>query len=164
MQSTPQHVLTATTTTTLLALSGCLAGCDRLPLASSALSQPVPASLQLSIAEDAKRDAAHRKHAVQALLTNLLDDAELPAFSVVDPALVCGEDSTVHVDGRPVESFVRAPLSSFTLDWQLAGMCPLGPDGPRLWGALRMIVVRDDDEGIVPVVYGAALPPARAFN
>ena len=101
MQSTLQHVLTATTTTTLLALSGCLAGCDRLPLASSALSQPVPASLQLSIAEDAKRDTAHRKHAVQALLTNLLDDAELPAFPVVDPALVCGEDSTVRVDGRP---------------------------------------------------------------
>jgi hypothetical protein len=92
---------------------------------------------------------------MMALLNNLLDDGDPPRF--VDPRspTVCGEQTSVLLRGAPVRAGDEVPAGAFELDWTLQGACPLGPDGPRLHGRLRMLVVRDDDNGLAPVVVDA---------
>lgn len=90
--------------------------------------------------------------AVRALLLNLVDDAEPPRFADPQWSVVCGERSRVWLGTREVLEGEPVPAGSFVLDWALDGACPLGPDGPLLDGALRMLVVREDERGFVPVV------------
>ena len=96
-----------------------------------------------------------QRASMMALLNNLLDDGDPPRF--VDPRspTVCGEQTSVLLRGAPVRAGDEVPAGSFELDWTLQGACPLGPDGPRLHGRLRMLVVRDDDNGLAPVVVDA---------
>ena len=129
--------------TAVLAVSGC----DR-SIATSAAHTAASASLLI----DDARAVARRELAVQALLTNLIDDADPPRFTDVAQPLVCGDGSTVHVNGKPLESGAVIPAASFTLHFELAGACPLGVAGPRLSGPGAMLVVRDDEQGLVPVV------------
>ena len=65
---------------------------------------------------------------------------------------VCGEGSEVRVDGAPLRRGASLPAASFTLDLVLDGACPLGADRPRLTGTVRLLVVRDDEAGLVPIV------------
>ncbi len=110
------------------------------------------AAASASVLIDDARAVARRELAVQALLTNLIDDADPPRFADTDQPLVCGQGSTVHVNGAPLEPGAVIPAAGFTLDFQLAGACPLGIAGPRLSGPVHMVVVRDDEAGLVPVV------------
>ncbi|MDZ7653621.1 MAG: hypothetical protein U5L03_14255 [Burkholderiaceae bacterium] len=64
---------------------------------------------------------------------------------------MCAEATEVRLDGEPVEEGQRVPDGSFTLDWTLDGACPLGDGGPLLYGQVRMLVLRDDEQGLVPV-------------
>ena len=128
-----------------------ISGCDRA-IATSTTQSALHAAASASLLIDDARAVARRELAVQALLTNLLDDADPPRFADPDQPLVCGSGSTVHVDGAPLEPGAELPAASFTLELQLAGACPLGIAGPRLSGPMTMVVVRDDEAGLVPVV------------
>jgi hypothetical protein len=99
---------------------------------------------------DRVRDAA-----LNALLVNLLDDDDPPRFADPQWAAVCAQHASVLLDGIPVRAGEAVPARSFELDWTLHNACPLGPDGPRLFGRLRMLVVRDDVYGLVPLVIEA---------
>jgi len=138
------------------------AGCARDPIqpaAPAARAEPAPAAAPprtthpglLLVALDGA-DRALREKAVRALLTNLIDDGEPPRF--VDPhwPIVCAEATQVLVNGEPVEEGQRVPDGSFTLDWTLDGACPLGDGGPLLYGRARMLVLRDDEDGLVPLL------------
>lgn len=96
-----------------------------------------------------------RKAAVNALLVNLLDDGDPTKFADPHWAVVCAQQSSVQLGGVPLRMGDLVPAGSFELDWTLHDACPLGPDGPRLFGRLRMLVVRDDAHGLVPVVIEA---------
>lgn len=96
-----------------------------------------------------------RKAAVNALLVNLLDDGDPTRFADPQWSVVCAQQSSVQLGGMPVRAGEPVPAGSFELDWTLHDACPLGPDGPRLFGRLRMLVVRDDAHGLVPVVIEA---------
>jgi len=133
--------------TAVLAISGC----DRA-IATSTAQSALHAAASASLLIDDARAVARRELAVQALLTNLLDDADPPRFADPDQPLVCGSGSTVHVDGAPLVPGAVIPAAGFTLDFQLAAACPLGIAGPRLSGPVHMVVVRDDEAGLVPVV------------
>jgi hypothetical protein len=121
--------------------------------ATTRLNAGAAAQVSSRVAE-LQRASARRQMALDALLVNLLDDAEPPRFADVAQPLVCGDGSTVLVNGKPLEAGAELPVASFTLDFQLAGACPLGIAGPRLSGPVTMVVVRDDDAGLVPVVLG----------
>ena len=107
------------------------------PAAATARSQPLSAhaAASASVLIDDARAVARRELAVQALLTNLIDDADPPRFADTDQPLVCGQGSTVHVNGAPLEPGAVIPAASFTLDFQLAGACPsVSPGrGSRAW-------------------------------
>ena len=128
-----------------------LAGCD--PEVASTAAHYAASSTRFSVdASAAQRTLARQRMALDALLTNLLDDAEPPRFADISQPLVCGDGSTVLVNGKPLAVGADLPAASFTLDFQLSGACPLGIAGPRLSGPVQMVVVRDDDAGLVPVV------------
>jgi len=99
------------------------------------------------------RADALQQAATHALLTSLIDsEADEPRFADPQWPIVCAERTTVLLRGQPVREGERLPAASFVLDWSLDGACPLGPDGPLLFGPLQMLVLRDDAQGLVPLV------------
>lgn len=119
-----------------------LAACKLPPSDSTGATPPTVAAVPQDLQE----------HAVRALLINLLDDSDLPRWNNPVQPLLCGEESAVWVDGAPLVVGVEAPLASFVLEFQLDGACPLGPQGPQLWGRITLVVLRDDDAGWVPLL------------
>jgi hypothetical protein len=92
--------------------------------------------------------------AVRALLTNLIDDGDPPRFADPNWPIVCAEATQVLLDGEPVKEGQLVPDGSFILDWTLDGACPLGDGGPLLYGRARMLVLREDETGMVPLLLG----------
>jgi hypothetical protein len=146
----------------LLALALGLAGCEPEPMqraAPAARAQGAPAAAPtrpsdqglVLVTLDGADHGLHKK-AVRALLTNLIDDGDPPRFNDPHWPIVCAEATQVLVDGEPVEEGQRVPDGSFTLDWTLDGACPLGDGGPLLYGHARMLVLRDDEAGLVPLL------------
>lgn len=138
------------------ALALVLAGCEPEPPPRAAVPAParsarVPADALVAVAQEGA-DPRYRDRAVRALLINLIDDGDPPRFNDPQWPIVCGEGSTVTLDDRALEGGERVPDGSFTLEFALDGACPLGDGGPLLFGTLRMLVVRDDAQGLVPVV------------
>jgi hypothetical protein len=146
----------------LVALALGLAGCARDPMqpaAPAARAQAAPAAAPprpsdpglILVALDGADRGLHEK-AFRALLINLVDDGDPPRFADPNWPIVCAEATQVLVDGEPVEQGQRVPDGSFTLDWTLDGACPLGDGGPLLYGRARMLVLRDDEQGLVPLL------------
>jgi hypothetical protein len=146
----------------LLTLALALAGCQPAPLpgaAPAARTHPAPTAA-LSPARDHRlmlvaldgADRGLQDTAVSALLTNLIDDGDPPRFNDPHWPILCAEATEVMLDGRPVDEGQRVPDGSFMLDWQLDGACPLGDGGPLLYGRMRMLVLRDDERGLVPLL------------
>jgi hypothetical protein len=96
--------------------------------------------------------AALGRYAVNGLVLPLLDDAEPPRFTTVALPLMCAAEADVSVDGRPLTEGAEVPAGGFVVHWQLAGTCPFGIDGPRLDGAVDVLVLRDDAAGLQAVV------------
>jgi hypothetical protein len=144
----------------LLALA--LADCDPGPAQvgapgerASAVSTAPPARRAdrgLVLVAGNTADHGLMQQAVRALLTNLIDDGDPPRFNDPHWPVLCAEATQVLLDDGPVEEGRRVPDGSFTLDWTLDGACPLGSGGPLLYGRARMLVLRDDDEGLVPLL------------
>jgi len=112
---------------------------------------PAAQSTLVAVALDGA-DPRHTDHAVRALLTNLIDDGDPPRFNDPQWPIVCAENSSVSLDGQPLTAGERVPAGSFTLAFTLDGACPLGDGGPLLFGSVRLLVVRDDEQGLVPLV------------
>jgi hypothetical protein len=146
----------------LAALAVGLAGCEPDPpqraapaahaqtTRTIAPTRPVDQGLVLVALDGA--DRALHDRAVRALLTNLIDDGDPPRFNDPHWPIVCAEATQVLLDGAPVAEGQRVPEGSFTLDWTLDGACPLGDGGPLLYGHARMLVLRDDESGLVPLL------------
>jgi hypothetical protein len=139
-----------------------LAGCEHEPTyratpAARAQAPPAAAPARptdqglVLVALDGADRRLHDK-AVRALLTNLIDDGDPPRFYDPHWPILCAETTQVLLDGAPVEEGQRMPEGSFTLDWTLDGACPLGDGGPLLYGRARMLVLRDDEAGLVPLL------------
>jgi hypothetical protein len=146
----------------LVALALSLAGCARDPIqpgAPTARAQAAPAAAPTQpthpglvlVALDGADRRLHEK-AFQALLTNLIDDGDPPRFNDPHWPILCAEATQVLLDGAPVEEGQRVPDGSFMLDWTLDGACPLGDGGPLLYGRARMLVLHDDEDGLVPLL------------
>jgi hypothetical protein len=146
----------------LLALALLTAGCEPDPMpraAPAARAQASPAAaparptdhgLVVVALDGADRDL-HDK-AFHALLTNLIDDGDPPRFNDPHWPILCAEATQVLLDSEPVQEGQRLPDGSFMLDWTLDGACPLGDGGPLLYGRVRMLVLRDDEQGLVPLL------------
>lgn len=124
------------------------------PRRASAEATNAPRPIDHGLTLVALDDAGPRLQQVslRALLYNLIDDGDPPRFNDPQWPVVCGEQSSVRLDGRALEGGERVPDHDFTLDFRLDGACPLGEGGPLLFGRLHMLVVHDDVDGLVPVV------------
>jgi len=82
---------------------------------------------------------------LNALLVPALDPEAMP-LRWVDPrpALACGPDSAVRVDGAPLFAGALVPDAPFELEWQSDGCRPFGRGGPRFDGRVQLTVVRDN--------------------
>jgi hypothetical protein len=88
-------------------------------------------------------------HASRFLLNALLVpalDADAMPLRWVDPrpALGCGPDSAVRVDGAPLVAGALVPDAPFELEWQSDGCRPFGRGGPRFDGRVQLTVVREN--------------------
>jgi hypothetical protein len=135
-----------------LAVSGLiapgLAGCGPLPTSRPALE----VTQHAAVAGATEVVTVLGRHAVNALVLPLLDDAEPPRLTTVALPLMCADQEDVRINGRPIVEGAEAPAGSFVVDWQFAGTCPFGIDGPRLSGAAEVVVLRDDDAGLQALV------------
>lgn len=146
--------------TLVFLVTGAVSGCDRAAttesraghIAAVTRTGNAPAAPSAGPRHPSVPDETQQR-AIGALLIHLIDE-EPPLLRWRDPQLpiVCGEGTSVRVNGQPVVEGDEVPVTSFTLDWQLAVACPLGANGPILSGPLQMIVVRDDEFGLVPLV------------
>src|SRR5262245_42443653 len=82
---------------------------------------------------------------LNALLVPALDADAMP-LRWVDPrpALRCGMDSAVRVDGAPLVAGALVPDAPFELEWRSDGCRPFGAAGPRFDGWVQLTVVREN--------------------
>ena len=82
---------------------------------------------------------------LNALLVPALDADAMP-LRWVDPrpALGCGPDSAVRVDGAPLVPGALVPDRPFELEWLSDGCRPFGLGGPRFDGHAQLTVVREN--------------------
>ena len=82
---------------------------------------------------------------LNALLVPALDTEAMP-LRWIDPrpALGCGPDSAVRVDGAPLVAGAPVPDAPFELEWQSDGCRPFGRVGPRFDGRVQLTVVREN--------------------
>lgn len=82
---------------------------------------------------------------LNALLAPALDFEAMP-LRWVDPrpALGCGPDSAVRVDGALLVAGAQVPDAPFELEWQSDGCRPFGRGGPRFDGHVQLTVFREN--------------------
>lgn len=82
---------------------------------------------------------------LNALLVPSLDADAVP-LRWVDPrpALHCGPDTAVRVNGEPLAAGALVPDTPFEFEWQTDGCRPFGARGPRFDGWVRLTVFRED--------------------
>jgi hypothetical protein len=82
---------------------------------------------------------------LNALLMPALDFQAMP-LRWVDPrpALGCGPDSAVRVNGAPLVVGALVPDAPFELEWQSDGCRPFGGGGPRFDGRVQLTVVKEN--------------------
>jgi hypothetical protein len=107
--------------------------------ANTARSSRLPVSAAAPAAMDSSR------FILNALLAPALDSDALP-LRWVDPrpALRCGPNTTLRVNGEPLLAGALVPNTSFELEWQADGCRPFGAAGPRFDGAVKLTVFRED--------------------
>ena len=83
-------------------------------------------------------------------------DADAVPLRWVDPrpASLCGPDTKILVDRKPLVAGERVPVAPFTFDWQADDCRPFGAGGPRFSGAIRLRVFSENGE------FGAVLEPS----
>src|SRR5262245_40987131 len=106
---------------------------------------PVGALPRAAAGAAASRAADHSRFVLNALLVPALDGDAVP-LRWVDPrpAVQCGPDTTVRVDGAPLVPGALVPDAPFELEWQVDGCRPFGTHGPRLDGHVRLTVFREE--------------------
>jgi hypothetical protein len=82
---------------------------------------------------------------LNALLVPALDTDSVPLrWADPRPAMGCGPNSSVLVDGQPMRRGDLVPDVPFELEWQSDGCRPFGTQGPRFEGKARLTVYRED--------------------
>lgn len=82
---------------------------------------------------------------LNALLVPALDTDALP-LRWVDPRppALCGTQTTVRVNGKPLVAGTLVPDRPFELEWMADGCRPFGVAGARYDGAVKLTVFRED--------------------
>jgi hypothetical protein len=131
-----------------LVLACLLAACQPSPPPAAPRAAPMTPGADATGANGAEAASALGRFLVNALVLPLLDDAEPPRFTEVALGLMCADATDVRVDGRRLTEGMETPAAAFVVQWQFAGTCPFGAEGPRLSGAADVLVLRDDEMGL----------------
>jgi len=82
---------------------------------------------------------------LNALLVPALDGDDMPLrWKDPLPAMRCGPDTTVRVNGKPLAAGAAVPYTPFELEWQTNECRPFGMSGPRFDGRVKLTVFRED--------------------
>ena len=114
-------------------------GLSIMPTADSARASRPP------IAAAAPASVDPSRFILNALLVPALDADAVP-LRWVDPrpALRCGPDTTVRVNGERLVAGELVPDGPFELQWQSDACRPFGAHGPRFDGWIQLAVYRED--------------------
>jgi len=94
---------------------------------------------------DAVPPPAPDRFILNALLVPAIDGDAVP-LRWIDPrpALQCGPETAVRVNGEPLLASALVPDLPFELEWQTDGCRPFGTHGPRFDGRVQLTVFRED--------------------
>lgn len=109
------------------------------------LTGPIVRSNQLSIGASPPADTDHTRFLLNALLVPALDPGVLP-LRWADPRgpSQCGPNTTVRVNGAPLQAGALVPDQPFELEWRADACRPFGKAGPRYDGQVKLTVYRED--------------------
>jgi hypothetical protein len=89
----------------------------------------------------------------------LLDDDQPPRWSDVALGQVCGPDTRVEIDGRPLSPGSAMPATAFTLRWEMDRCSQL--EAFDVSGTVELLVFHEDT-GVSAIVVPQGLTIARA--
>jgi len=102
-----------------------------------------PSRPPVTAASPAAFDAS--RFVLNALLVPALDGDDMPLrWKDPLPAMRCGPDTTVRVNGKPLVVGAAVPVTPFELEWQTNECRPFGMSGPRFDGRVKLTVFRED--------------------
>src|SRR5262245_44374095 len=84
------------------------------------------------------------RYMLNAFLVPALDDDMPLRWVDPRPRLRCGPATAVRVNGAPLRTGDLVPDRPFEMDWSADDCHPFGVGGPRIDGAFRMTVFRED--------------------
>ena len=113
----------------------------RAGLAGSWVADPAAAQHALpSTALDHPITGQFQRHALNALLVPLLDDAEPPRWTDVALRFFCGPATRVEINGQPLVPGAAIPAVPFTVHWHIDQCWPLDYAALELSGAVDLQV------------------------
>jgi hemoglobin-like flavoprotein len=82
---------------------------------------------------------------LNSLLVPTLDAEAVPLrWTDPRPALRCGPDTAVYVNGQPLQAGAEVPAGPFELEWQADGCLYFSERGARVFGRTKLTVYRED--------------------
>ena len=132
------------------------------PLTSVASVSGAPAALPTPATPAAVDDSVPQeftRFALNALLATLLDDDEPPRWTDVALGHVCGAQTRVLIDGRPLSPGSRVPSTAFTVRWKMDRCNQL--EAFDVSGTVDLLVYHEDT-GFTAIVTPAGLTVSSA--
>ena len=102
-----------------------------------------------------------KRHALNALLVPLLDDAEPARWTDVALRYQCGPLTHVDVDGRPMVPGTPVPATAFSVRWHIDQCWPFEGASVELSGVVELTVFHED-LGLTAIVSAASLDVSTA--
>ena len=134
----------------------------RAGLGESPVTDPAPALHAVpSTSLDHPITGQFQRHALNALLVPLLDDAEPPRWTDVALRYSCGPATRVEIDGQPLVPGAAVPAVRFTVRWHIDQCWPLGYAAMELSGNVDLRV-HPEAAGLSAVVNARHLRIATA--
>lgn len=85
-----------------------------------------------------------QRHALNALLVPLLDDAEPARWTDTALRYFCGPETRVEIDGQPLVPGAAVPATAFTVRWHIDQCWPLDKAAFELSGVVDLVVYHED--------------------
>lgn len=134
----------------------------RVGLAGSPVAAPAAAQHAVpGTALDHPITGQFQRHALNALLVTLLDDAEPPRWTYTALRFFCGPDTRVEIDGQPLVPGAAIPATAFTVRWHIDHCWPLDYAAYELSGVVDLVVYHEDT-GLSAIVNAQRLRIATA--
>ncbi len=82
---------------------------------------------------------------LNSLLVPALDVDAVPLqWTDPRPALRCGPNTAIYVNGQPLQAAAKVPASPFELEWQSDGCMYFSERGARVYGRTKLTVYQED--------------------